>query len=105
MLIPAMSEPQPIFSLAGQTVTAQRGRLEADIIGAAQCISAWEKVGLSIYPNRFELIQIKSSQIQDLFVAILHEKVLIGVCIISIVRVTYIGVLKDDMPYKQRIPP
>ncbi|KAL6405696.1 restless-like transposase [Ilyonectria robusta] len=42
--IPAMStEPERIFSLAGQMVTAQRGRLQADIIGAAQCISSWEK--------------------------------------------------------------
>ncbi|KAG6980315.1 hypothetical protein Forpi1262_v017085 [Fusarium oxysporum f. sp. raphani] len=44
--IPAMStEPERIFSLAGQIVTAQRGRLQADIIGAAQCISSWEKNG------------------------------------------------------------
>jgi hypothetical protein len=44
--IPAMSsEPERIFSLAGQMVTAQRGRLQADIIGAAQCISSWEKSG------------------------------------------------------------
>ncbi|KAM4058389.1 transposase [Hirsutella rhossiliensis] len=39
--IPAMSsEPERIFSLAGQMVTAQRGRLKADLIGAAQCISS-----------------------------------------------------------------
>ncbi|KAF4443574.1 transposase-like protein [Fusarium austroafricanum] len=45
--IPAMStEPERIFSLAGQMVTAQRGRLQADIIGAAQCISSWEKSGV-----------------------------------------------------------
>jgi hypothetical protein len=45
--IPAMSsEPERIFSLAGQMVTAQRGRLRADIIGAAQCISSWEKSGV-----------------------------------------------------------
>ncbi|KAL6402752.1 hypothetical protein AUP68_14088 [Ilyonectria robusta] len=37
------SEPERIFSLAGQMVTAQRGRLKADLIGAAQCISSWEK--------------------------------------------------------------
>ena len=44
--IPAMSsEPERIFSLAGQMVTAQRGRLKADLIGAAQCISSWEKSG------------------------------------------------------------
>ncbi|KAM3505831.1 hypothetical protein MY10362_002714 [Beauveria mimosiformis] len=42
--VPAMSsEPERIFSLAGQMVTTQRGRLKADIIGAAQCISSWEK--------------------------------------------------------------
>ncbi len=42
--VPAMSsEPERIFSLAGQMVTAQRGRLKADLIGAAQCISSWEK--------------------------------------------------------------
>ncbi|KAM4067806.1 transposase-like protein [Hirsutella rhossiliensis] len=45
--IPAMSsEPERIFSLAGQMVTAQRGRLKADLIGAAQCISSWEKSGV-----------------------------------------------------------
>lgn len=44
--IPAMSsEPERIFSLAGLMVTAQRGQLRADIIGAAQCISSWEKSG------------------------------------------------------------
>jgi hypothetical protein len=44
--IPAMSsEPERIFSLAGHMVTAQRGRLQADIIGAAQCISSWERSG------------------------------------------------------------
>lgn len=42
--VPAMSsEPERIFSLAGQMVTAQRGRLKADLIGAAQCISSWER--------------------------------------------------------------
>lgn len=42
--IPAMSsEPERIFSLTGQMVTPQRSRLKADIIGAAQCISSWEK--------------------------------------------------------------
>ena len=46
-LIPAMSsEPEQIFSLAGQMVTAQRGRLKVDLIGAAQCISSWEKSGV-----------------------------------------------------------
>lgn len=45
--IPAMSsEPERIFSLAGQMVTAQRGRLKADLIGAAQCLSSWEKSGV-----------------------------------------------------------
>jgi hypothetical protein len=45
--IPAMSsEPERIFSLTGQMVTAQRGRLQADLIGAAQCISSWEKSGV-----------------------------------------------------------
>jgi hypothetical protein len=45
--IPAMSsEPERIFSLAGQMVTAHRSRLQADIVGAAQCISAWEKSGV-----------------------------------------------------------
>ncbi|KAJ3453314.1 hypothetical protein MRS44_017561 [Fusarium solani] len=35
--VPAMSsEPERIFSLAGQMVTAQRGRLKADLIGAAR---------------------------------------------------------------------
>jgi hypothetical protein len=44
--IPAMSsEPERIFSLAGHMVTVQRGRLQADIIGAAQCISSWERSG------------------------------------------------------------
>ena len=44
--IPAMSsEPERIFSLTGQMVTAQRSRLKADIIGAAQCISSWERSG------------------------------------------------------------
>ena len=45
--IPAMSsEPERIFSLAGQMVTAQRGRLKADLIGAAQCVASWEKSGV-----------------------------------------------------------
>ncbi|OBS17423.1 hypothetical protein FPOA_12072 [Fusarium poae] len=45
--VPAMSsEPERIFSLAGKMVTAQRGRLKADLIGAAQCISSWEKSGI-----------------------------------------------------------
>ncbi|KAM4058291.1 PIF1-like helicase [Hirsutella rhossiliensis] len=49
--IPAMSsEPERIFSLAGQMAAAQRGRLKADLIkadliGAAQCILSWEKSG------------------------------------------------------------
>ncbi|EJP61996.1 transposase-like protein [Beauveria bassiana ARSEF 2860] len=42
--VPAMSsEPERIFDLAGQKVTTQRGRLKADLIGAAQCISSWDK--------------------------------------------------------------
>lgn len=45
--IPAMSsEPERIFSLAGQMVTPQREGLKADLIGAAQCISSWEKSGV-----------------------------------------------------------
>ncbi|KAK2931659.1 hypothetical protein FoTM2_009175, partial [Fusarium oxysporum f. sp. vasinfectum] len=45
--IPAMSsEPERIFSLAGQMVTPQRGRLKADLIGTAQCISSWEESGV-----------------------------------------------------------
>ena len=45
--VPAMSsEPERIFSLAGQMVSAQRGRLKADLIGAAQCVSSWEKSGV-----------------------------------------------------------
>jgi hypothetical protein len=45
--VPAMSsEPERIFSLSGQMVTALRGRLKADLIGAAQCISSWEKSGV-----------------------------------------------------------
>jgi hypothetical protein len=45
--VPAMSsEPERIFSLAGQMVTAQRGRLKADLVGAAQCISSWERSGV-----------------------------------------------------------
>ncbi|KJZ68404.1 hypothetical protein HIM_12202 [Hirsutella minnesotensis 3608] len=44
--VPAMSsEPERIFSLTGQMVSSQRGRLRADLIGAAQCISSWEKSG------------------------------------------------------------
>jgi hypothetical protein len=44
--IPAMSsEPERIFSLEGQMVTPLRRRLQADIIGAARCISSWEKSG------------------------------------------------------------
>jgi hypothetical protein len=45
--IPAMSsEPERIFSLTGQMITPQRSCLLADIIGAAQCISSWEKSGV-----------------------------------------------------------
>lgn len=45
-LIPAMSsESEQIFSLVGQMVTPLRRRLQADIIGAARCISLWEKGG------------------------------------------------------------
>lgn len=44
--IPAMSsEPERIFSLTGQMVTPSRRRLQADIVGAARCISSWEKSG------------------------------------------------------------
>ncbi|KAJ3453198.1 hypothetical protein MRS44_018853 [Fusarium solani] len=44
--VPAMSsEPERIFSLAGQMVTPPRRRLQADIVGAARCISSWEKSG------------------------------------------------------------
>ncbi|TXB97086.1 hypothetical protein FocTR4_00012224 [Fusarium oxysporum f. sp. cubense] len=44
--VPAMSsEPERIFSLAGQMVTPPRKRLQADIVGAARCISSWEKSG------------------------------------------------------------
>ncbi|KAM5526913.1 hAT family dimerization domain protein [Fusarium oxysporum f. sp. phaseoli] len=67
--IPAMSsEPERIFSLAGQMVTPQRGRLKADLIGAAQCISSWEKSGLSRYLNKIQMDpnQIKSNWIPNL---------------------------------------
>ena len=51
--VPAMSsEPERIFSLAGQMVTPPRKRLQADIVGAARCISWWEKSGPVKYPNR-----------------------------------------------------
>ncbi|KAG7423080.1 Zinc finger BED domain-containing protein DAYSLEEPER [Fusarium oxysporum f. sp. raphani] len=44
--VPAMSsEPERIFSLAGQMVTPLRRQLQADIVGAARCISSWEKSG------------------------------------------------------------
>lgn len=45
--VPAMSsEPERIFSLTGQMVSAHRGRVKADLIGAAQCISSWERSGI-----------------------------------------------------------
>ncbi|KAJ6436943.1 hypothetical protein O9K51_10479 [Purpureocillium lavendulum] len=69
--IPAMSsEPERIFSLAGQMVTAQRGRLKADLIGAAQCLSSWEKNRGFPYPNQikldpgFDLIYLFASLVQ-----------------------------------------
>ncbi|KAK2923067.1 HAT, C-terminal dimerization domain [Fusarium oxysporum f. sp. vasinfectum] len=44
--VPAMSsEPERIFSLAGQMVAPLRRQLQADIVGAARCISSWEKSG------------------------------------------------------------
>jgi hypothetical protein len=45
--VPAMSsKPERISSLAGKIATAQRGHLKADLIGAAQYISSWEKSGV-----------------------------------------------------------
>lgn len=85
--VPAMSsEPERIFSLTGQIVSAQRGRLKADLIGAVQCISSWERRGIirmghtnqiwkSANPNKsdWEFSKIHPTQIQprirvDLFV-------------------------------------
>jgi hypothetical protein len=59
------SELERIFSLAGQMVTPQRGRLKADLIGAAQCILSWEKVGHPDIQMRSKSIQIKSNQIKS----------------------------------------
>ncbi|KAM4060843.1 transposase [Hirsutella rhossiliensis] len=71
--IPAMSsEPERIFSLAGQMAAAQRGRLKADLIkadliGAAQCILSWEKKwGYPDIQMRSKSIQIKSNQIRSM---------------------------------------
>ncbi|KAM5529051.1 hAT family dimerization domain protein [Fusarium oxysporum f. sp. phaseoli] len=44
--VPMMSsEPERIFSLAWQMATPPRRRLQADIVGAARCISSWDKSG------------------------------------------------------------
>jgi hypothetical protein len=42
--IPAMSaEPERIFSSTGRMVRPDRGRLKADIIGAAACLRQWDR--------------------------------------------------------------
>ncbi|EMT69246.1 hypothetical protein FOC4_g10000294 [Fusarium odoratissimum] len=44
--VPVMSsEPERIFRLAWQMATPPRRRLQADIVGAARCISLWDKSG------------------------------------------------------------
>ena len=44
--IPAMSsEPERVFSVAGQLIRPNRARLNADIIGAALCLKSWDEMG------------------------------------------------------------
>ena len=44
--IPAMSsEPERVFSVAGQLIQPNRARLNADIIGAALSLKSWDEMG------------------------------------------------------------
>ena len=44
--IPAMSsEPERVFSDAGDIITPKRNRLHADIVGAGMCLKQWDKDG------------------------------------------------------------
>ena len=44
--VPAMSsEPERVFSVAGQLIRANRARLKPDIIGAALSLKSWDEMG------------------------------------------------------------
>jgi hAT family C-terminal dimerisation region len=45
--VPAMSaEPERVFSSTGRMVRPDRGRLKADVIGAAACLKQWDRNGV-----------------------------------------------------------
>jgi hypothetical protein len=45
--VPAMSsEPERVFSDAGDVITPKRNRLHADIVGAGMCLKQWDKDGV-----------------------------------------------------------
>lgn len=44
--VPAMSsEPERVFSVAGQLIRPNRARLHPDVIGAALCLKSWDEMG------------------------------------------------------------
>lgn len=45
--IPAMSsDPERTFSLSGDTVSPKRNALQAETVGAAQCLKSWDNNGV-----------------------------------------------------------
>ena len=45
--IPAMSsDPERIFSLSGDMVSPKRNALQAETVGAAQCLKSWDSNGI-----------------------------------------------------------
>jgi hypothetical protein len=54
--IPAMSsDPERIFSLSGDMVSPKRNALQAETIGAAQCLKSWDKNGVFDISKAFGL--------------------------------------------------
>ena len=43
---PMSSDPERIFSLTGLLLTANRARLQSDIIGASMAMGSWDKEGV-----------------------------------------------------------
>ncbi len=43
---PISSDPERIFNLTGLLLTANRARLQSDIIGASMAMGSWDKEGV-----------------------------------------------------------
>jgi hypothetical protein len=48
------SDPERIFSLSGDMVSPKRNALQAETIGAAQCLKSWDKNGVFDISKAFD---------------------------------------------------